>query len=790
MDNIIQTPIIDEIEQSFLDYSLSVITDRAIPAAEDGFKPVQRRILWGMMEGGYKSDKPTVKCARPVGDVMGNYHPHGDSSIYGSLINMSQPWAMRYPLIDFQGNNGSRDGDGPAAMRYTECRLSKLAEATLENIKNDAVDWVDNFDETLKEPVYLPGRFPNLICNGTTGIAVAMACNFAPHNLKEVMDAAIWIEKENPSKISVDDVMQYIHGPDFPTGGLVVNQSELKSAYATGKGRVRIRGEYVIENKSGHDVIVFTSIPYKVSKEKLSEEIDALCEEGKLTGITEIRDETNKRGVRFVVECAKGISGDVVAKRLYALTDLETVFSINQVALVNKKPQQLSLIQMLNVYVKHQEEVFTRKTTHELNDVKHRIEILEGLLKACEDIDNVVALIRKSENKADARANLIKKYSLTTAQADAILDMKLSRLAHMEKIALENELVERKERALYLQKILDNPDFGRQELAKELETFRDKFKDSRRTVLTQVNTDPEEKEIEGIQPEECVVCVSESGNVKRIPSASFRAQKRNGKGVKTQDDINIMTLRTNTIDALLVFSSYGKVYRLPVMDIPIGNNTARGVNIATLVPMEQGEKFVTVASVDHGDKTSYVWFLTAKGLIKKTAITEYLNLKRKVGIIATNVREGDKIVKVFITDNHPLLIVTKNGKAIRFGGEEVAPSSRTSAGVKAMSLVEGDECATMIPLTKSQVMIFARNGGAKRLEAADFVSQHRGGKGVICAKDEEIVDVLGVEKDNNVLITGSAQAICIAVEDVPMGSKLNTMVRVIKGSDIVTTARV
>lgn len=790
MDNIIQTPIIEEIEQSFLDYSLSVITDRAIPAAEDGLKPVQRRILWGMLEGGYKSDKPTVKCARPVGDVMGNYHPHGDSSIYGALVNMSQPWTMRYPLIDFQGNNGSRDGDPPAAYRYTECRLSKIAEATLENIKNDAVDWMDNFDETAKEPVYLPGKFPNLLCNGTTGIAVAMACNFAPHNLKEVMDAAIWMEKDNPQTISVDDIMHYIHGPDFPTGGVIVNQSELKSAYATGKGRVRIRGEYTVESKSGHDVIIFTSIPYKVSKEKLSEEIDALCEEGKLTGISEIRDETNKHGVRFVVECNKGISGDVVAKQLYAQTDLETVFSINQVSLVDKKPQQMNLLQLLRVYIQHQEDVFNRKTQHELDDVNHRIEILEGLIKACEDIDNVVALIRKSENKADARANLIKQYKLSTAQADAILDMKLSRLAHMEKIALENELIERKDRALYLSKIMNDSEFARQELAKELEAFRDKFADSRRTTITQVNTDPEEKEIEGIQPEECVVCVTENGNVKRIPSTSYRAQRRNGKGVKTQDDINIMTLRTNTIDALLVFSSYGKVYRLPVMDIPVGNNTARGVNVATLVPMENGEKFVTVASVDHGDKTSYVWFLTQKGLIKKTPITEYLNLKRKVGIIATTIREGDKLVKVFITDNHPLLIVTKKGKAIRFSGEEVAPSSRVSGGVKAMALAEDDLCATMIPLTKSQVMIFARNGGAKRLEATDFVSQHRGGKGVICAKDEEIVDVLGVEKDSNVLITGSSQAICIAVDDVPMGSKASTMVRVIKGSDIVTTARV
>jgi len=790
MENIIQTPIIEEVEQSFLDYSMSVITDRAIPAAEDGLKPVQRRILWGMLEGGFKSDKPTVKCARPVGDVMGKYHPHGDSSIYGALVTMSQPWTMRYPLIDFQGNNGSRDGDNPAAYRYTECRLSKVSEATLEHIKDDAVDWVDNFDETEKEPVYLPGKFPNLMCNGTTGIAVAMACNFAPHNLKEIMDAAIWVEENGKENVIADDLMQFVKGPDFPTGGIIVNQKELKSVYSTGKGRVRLRGEYTIENKNGYETIVFTSIPYKVSKEQLSSEIDALCEEGKLTGISEIRDETNKKGVRFVIECNKGISGDVIAKKLYSLTDLETVFSVNNVALVNHKPQQLTLYQMIKVYLDHQRDVFIRMTQHEYNELQIKIEVLNGLIRANEDIDNVIQLIKKSKDKTDARNKLIEKYQLSARQADAILDMKLSRLSQMETMDLLNDRAEKEKRCLYLNEILTNDSFASAQLVLSLKAFRDKFADERRTKIIQVNEDPEEKEIEGIQPEDCVVCVTENGNVKRVPSASFRAQRRNGKGVRTQDDISVMTLRTNTIDALLIFSSYGKVYRLPVIDIPVGNNVARGVNVATLVPMEQGEKFVTVASVDHGDKTSFVWFLTANGLIKKTPISEYLNIKRKTGIVATTLRENDHLVKVFITDNHPILIVTKEGKAIKIDGTEVAPSSRISSGVKGIGLNETDKCVTMIPLTKSQVIIFTKTGGAKRMDATEFVMQHRGGKGIICLKNEEIVDILGVEEDSNVLITGSAQAICIAVNDIPKASRTAGIVKVIKNSDIVSTARV
>ena len=432
MGDIIQTPIIGEVEQSFLDYSLSVITDRAIPSAEDGLKPVARRILWDMFDKGYLNNKKFVKCAQPVGDTMGRFHPHGDSSIYGALVWLSQPWNMRYPLITFHGNNGSRDGDPAAAYRYTECKLSKMGEEMLADIKKDTVDWQLAYTDAEDEPVYLPGRIPNLIVNGTSGIAVAMACSFAPHNLNEVMDAAVHVAS-NPD-CDIKEILNYISGPDFPTGGTIINKDELPAAYLTGKGRARIRGEYIIESDKRGDSIVFTSIPYKVSKEDLVKEIDKLCEEGKLENITTIRDESNKDGVRFVIEVAKGASTEPIIAKLFKLTRLEDTYSFNQVALVDKKPRLLNIKQLLEIYIDHQKDVLLRKTKFEADKVAARIHILEGLLKALEDIDNVIALIRSSESAAVAKVALMNKYNLSEVQAKAILDMKLAKLAKLERL--------------------------------------------------------------------------------------------------------------------------------------------------------------------------------------------------------------------------------------------------------------------------------------------------------------------------------------------------------------------
>ena len=788
-DNIVLTPVVGEVEQSFLDYSLSVITDRAIPAVEDGLKPVMRRILWEMQEDGLASNKQYVKCATPVGNTMAKYHPHGDSSIYGALVHASQPWTMRYPLIDFHGNNGSRDGDGPAAHRYTECRLSQIAESTLEHIKKNTVDWIPNYSETGEEPVYLPGRFPNLLCNGTTGIAVAMACSFAPHNLNEVMEAA---QKVLTGDYTEDELLECIKGPDFPTGGIIVNQKELRDAYRTGKGRVRIRGEYHVESKSGRDTLVFDSIPYKISKENLILEIDTLCEEKKIEGITEIRDESNKKGVRFVIELAKGINGDVIANKLYRLTELETTYSINQVALVDKTPRLLSFKTLIEKYVEHQEDVFLRRLNYELEKLKDRIHILHGLAKSVEDIDNVIQLIKSAENSTDAGVKLRAKYGFTEVQAKAILDMKLSKLAHTEKIAIENELEEKQKKADALIVLIENRAARCVALSGEFTEFAKKFGDARRTTVTNIEMTAEEKEVAEIVPENCVVVITEAGNIKRIPATSYRTQKRNGKGIKNQDEVIQNVIKTNTIDNLMVFSSFGKVYRLAVNDVPVGTNATRGTSIETLVAMDVGEKFVTLASVDRtAPNGQYVWFITKNGVIKKTGLSEYAGMKRKTGVIATTLREGDSLVKVFVAPDSQLIVFTKNGMGLRFDGKNVSASSRTSIGVKAINMNEGDSVADVVYLSgEKDIMIFAQNGIAKRVPLSEFVLQNRAGKGLICHKPGDVVAACPVNDDHMMLVVGDVTSICISASDVTEGSRATQGVMVIKGSNILGVARI
>lgn len=788
-NNIIQTPVVEEVEQSFLDYSLSVITDRAIPAVEDGLKPVMRRILWEMLEDGMTSNKQYVKCATPVGNTMAKYHPHGDSSIYGALVHASQPWTMRYPLIDFHGNNGSRDGDGPAAYRYTECRLSSIAEATLADMKKDTVDWTPNYSDTGVEPVYLTGRFPNLLCNGTTGIAVAMACSFAPHNLKEVMKAAQMVLLGNYTE---DELLDCISGPDFPTGGIIINKNELRDAYKTGKGRVRIRGEYHIESKNGKDTIVFDTIPYKISKEDLIVEIDTLCEEKKIEGITEIRDESNKKGIRFVIELAKGINGDVIANKLYRLTDLETTYSINQVALVNKTPQLLSFKELIEKYVEHQESVYLRRCIFDLNKLNARIHILHGLATAVEDIDNVIKIIKQSDDAHSAFVSLKEKYNFTDAQAEAILDMKLSKLAHTEKISIENELTEKEKKAGVLKIIINDKSARALALAKELLEFTDKFGDDRKTKITQIDITPEEKEVAEIIPENCVVVITEAGNIKRIPSASYKAQKRNGKGIKNQDEVINQVIKTNSVDNLMVFSSFGKVYRLAVNDIPIGTNVSRGVSIETLVSMENNEKFITLASVDRSPvENQFVWFITKNGVIKKTRLSEYAGMKRKTGVIATTLREGDELVKVFIAPDSQIIIFTRNGMSLRFDGKNVNASSRVAIGVKAINLNDNDYVADIVYLSNEKdIMIFMENGTAKRVPISEFVLQNRAGKGIICHKGGNIVAACPVNDDSMILIVGNLTSICISASDVAECSRISQGVMVIKENSIIGVARI
>ena len=792
MGDILKTPIIEEVEQSFLDYSLSVITDRAIPSAEDGLKPVQRRILWDMFDKGYRNDKKFVKCAQPVGDTMGRFHPHGDSSIYGALVWLSQKWNMRYPLIDFHGNNGSRDGDSPAAYRYTECKLSKAGEEMLADIKKNAVDWQLAYTDEEEEPTYLPGNIPNLLVNGTMGIAVAMACSFAPHNMNEIMDGAVKL-LENP-EATVNDLMEVITGPDFPTGGLLINKDELATAYKTGKGRARVRGEYVIESDKGKDSIVFTSIPYKVSKEDLIVEIDKLCESGKIDGIASIRDESSKGEVRLVIEMAKGVSTGPALAKLFKMTRLEDTYSFNQVALVNKTPRLLNLKQLLQVYIDHQKDVLLRVTNYDLEKIKARIHILEGLLIALEDIDNVIALIKASESAAAAKTALMAKYKLSEIQAKAILDMKLSKLAKLEKIEIEDEKKELMAKSEELNQILKNPV---PKLTEIFTALKKKYGDARRTTITQAEPETkEEKEIEFVEPEKCVVVLTESGCIKRIPATSFRTQKRNGKGVKTQDDITTMVLRTNTIDSLMVFTDQGRMYRLLVNDIPVGTNVSQGQSVKSLIAMETDENPAVIYSIYRDTDAKYVFFTTKNGTVKKTALEEYVNTKKKTGIAAINLREGDSLASVCLVKNEDMVLLTKNGMGIRFSSTDVGATSRATIGIKGMNFKADDEIVVAMPVRHKEddLAIFSSVGTGKKFPVSELPTQNRGGKGLICHKVSaaagNIAAAALVSDGDSLLLCGDKTSICVQATEIPALGRAAVGNQMLKGNTLLSASKV
>ena len=791
MGEILNTPIINEVEQSFIDYSMSVITDRAIPSAEDGLKPVARRILWDMFVKGYMNNKKHVKCAQPVGDTMGRFHPHGDSSIYGALVYLSQPWNMRYPLISFHGNNGSRDGHEPAAYRYTECKLSKAGEDMLADIKKNTCDWQPAYTEEEDEPIYLPGSFPNLIVNGTTGIAVAMACSFAPHNINEVMDAITYLT-EHP-EAEVKNLLQFITGPDFPTGGTIINKDELATAYLTGKGRARIRAEYKVETKGGKDSIVYTSIPYKVSKLDLITEIDKLCEEKKLEGITEIYDDSPKGGVRLVVELAKGVSAEPIIAKLFKMTRLEDTYSFNQVALVDKKPQLLNLKQLLQIYIDHQKDVLLRKTKFEADKVAAKIHILEGLLTALEDIDNIIALIKKSESAAAAKVALMGKYDFTEPQAKAILDMKLSKLAKLEKVEIEKEKAELENELTRLNTILANPI---PEMLKIFNSIKKNYGDERRTMITQVATTKEEKEIEFVEPEKCVVIMTEGGLIKRVPSASFRTQKRNGKGVKTQDDIVNAVIRTDTIDSLMIFSNKGKMYRLLVNDVPVGTNTTKGQSIKSLVAMDTDEEPTVIYSIYRDTDAKYVLFVTKNGLVKKTTLDEYVKTKKKTGIAAITIKDGDELAAVALVKDEPLVLVTSSGMSIKFDSKEVAATSRTTSGVKGITLGKDDYIVAALPVRHAtdDLAVFTASGLCKRFSLDELPTQKRAGKGLMCYKPTDstgnVVSAVLVDDTDNILVLGNNSSICVSATEIPKLSRASTGNQVIKNSKINSVSKV
>ena len=784
MEDIIKFDLKEEIEQSFLDYSLSVITDRAIPAVEDGLKPVQRRILWTMLEDGFTSNKQFVKCASPVGDTMSKYHPHGDSSIYGSLVMMSQPWNMRYPLITFHGNNGSRDGDSPAAPRYTECKLSKIAEATLEGVKEQVVDFLPNYSETMEEPKYLPGKFPNLLCNGTSGIAVAVACNFAPHNLTEVLDAIIYrIQNE---KCQVEDLLKFIQGPDFPTGAEIINKEELPAIYKTGKGRARIRAEYKIEK----NLIIFTSIPFKVSKENLAVDINKLCEEGKIEGITEIRDESTKDGVRFVVETSKAAAIPAIVNKLFALTNLETTFSCNQVALVDKAPKLLNLKEIIDLYIKHQLQVLTKKVENDLQKTSGKLHIAEGVLKALEDIDKIIQEIKKSENAADAKKNLIRIWSFSELQAQAILDMKISKLAHIEKISVENTIKEYKISIDNFNRILSNLQVKKEVLIKSLQDFKNSFGDKRLTKIIQAAPAKDKKEAEMIEPEEVVVVITENNTIKRIPTKSFTPQRRNTKGVKTQDSLTKDIIKTNTVDKLVVFSSLGRMHSLLIDKIPEGTNTSKGVSLNNLIALEPNEKVLQVSSLYNETSAKFIVFITKNGTIKKTNIEEYKDFTKSV-VSSIKLRDKDEVSYITFLLDEELLILTKKGRIIRFSSLEVKETGKNTIGVKAIDLIDGDEVITAKPIKHKtdSLAVFFEDGSGKKISLDEIISQKRGGKGSACTGGN-IADASLIDKSDSLLIVGKQRCLCVSSEEITLKTLKSSPVQIIKNDRILSMSKI
>ena len=773
----------NELGTNFIEYAVAVNTDRALPDAKSGLKPVARRILWGAYSTGRTSNKPHVKAAGVVGDVMGRLHPHGDSSIYGALVRLSQNWVMRYPLVDWHGNNGNIAGDGAAAMRYTEVRLNKLSEeGMLKGIKKNNVDFIPNYSEEEEEPITLPAIFPNLICNPNTGIGVAMACNWLPHNLNEVADAIFtFMDGEEPM----------LPGPDFPTGGVIINKKDIPTIMKTGHGSIKVRGQYKIEKNN----IVFYEIPYGTKTEDLLAEIGKACDEKIIEGISDIRDESNKKGLRLVIECQKGASIETIIRKLFAKTKLQDSISYNQVALIDKTPTELNLKDCIEIYVKHNIDCIIREAEYDMKKALDRLEIVNGLLKALEDIDNVIALIKKSESAAAAKETLMEKYSLSERQAKAILDMKLAKLAKLEKVELENEKTELLKTIEHLDALINTEALQKTELRNRLSEIVKKFGDKRRTELTQIDIKPEEKEIAEVVPEDCVVILTQSGDIKRVPSKSFRVQRKNGKGVKTEDDAILSTISTNTVDVLMAFTNKGKMYRLLVDNIPVGTNASKGVRIGTLINMEPGEKVIAATSLHRNTNAEYVLFITKQGLVKKTALEEYTKVKRSTGIAAIKIKDGDSIANVTFVKDEDLILITNKGMAIHIASKDISPIGRVTAGVKGIKLADGDEVISGLPIKHKTDMlgIFVENGLGKKVPLNELSIQGRGGKGMIvykpCSSTGEVVGAALLSDEDSVLLVGKPNSICISATDVPEMGRSSMGNAMVKNSKIISVVK-
>ena len=803
-DKIHEVDLQKTMEKSYIDYAMSVIASRALPDVRDGLKPVQRRVLYSMIELNNGPDKPHRKCARIVGDTMGKYHPHGDSSIYGALVNMAQDWSTRYPLVDGHGNFGSVDGDGAAAMRYTEARLSKISMEMLADINKDTVDFQPNFDETEREPVVLPARYPNLLVNGTSGIAVGMATNIPPHNLREVIGAVVKIIDniiEEDRDTTIEELLEIVKGPDFPTGATILGTRGIEEAYRTGRGKIRVRAVTNIETlPNGKSRIVVTELPYLVNKARLIEKIAELVREKKIDGITDLNDHSSREGMRICIDLRKDANANVVLNQLYKHTQLQDTFGVIMLCLVavngSLQPKVLTLPEMLKYYLAHQEDVVTRRTKYDLNKAQERAHILEGLLKALDNIDEVIRIIRSSRSVQVAKQELMDRFELTDVQAQAIVDMRLRALTGLEREKLEAEYAELMEKIRKLKAILADRNTLLRVIREEILAISEKYGDDRRTAI---GFDAYDISMEDMIPREnTVITMTKLGYIKRMTVDNFRSQNRGGRGIKgmqTLDDDYIEELMmTTTHHYVMFFTNTGRVYRLKAYEIPEAGRTARGTAIINLLQLMPGERITAVIPISKFEEGHYLMMATRKGLVKKTPIQDYANV-RKIGLAAISLRDDDELIEVKATDDKKdIILVTKYGQCIRFKENDVRSTGRVSMGVRGINLLDGDEVVAMQLNTQGYyLLVVSENGMGKRTSISEFTCQNRGGKGVKCYKITEktgnVIGAKAVNEENEIMmITTEGIIIRLQCSDISILGRITSGVKLINLSEGVTVA--
>ena len=801
-DKIQEVDLQKKMEESYIEYAMSVIASRALPDVRDGLKPVQRRILYSMIELNNGPDKPHRKCARIVGDTMGKYHPHGDSSIYGALVNMAQDWSTRYPLVDGHGNFGSVDGDGAAAMRYTEARLSKISMEMLADINKNTIDFAPNFDGTEKEPTVLPSRYPNLLVNGTSGIAVGMATNIPPHNLREIINAVVKIidnQIEEQRETTIDELLSIVKGPDFPTGATILGTRGIEEAYRTGRGKIRVRAVTDIETlPNGKSQIIVTELPYMVNKARLIEKIAELVRDKKIDGITDISDHSNREGMRICITLRRDANANVILNRLYKHTQMQDTFGVIMLALVGNTPKVMSLLEMLQYYLAHQEEVVTRRTQYDLNKAEARAHIVSGLLKALDVIDQIIKIIRSSKTRQEAKETLMETFGFSEVQAQEIVNMRLYQLTGMERERLEKEFQELEIKIRELKAILSDRNLLLRVIRQEILAIADKYGDDRRTAIGYDEFDISMEDL--IPKENTVIAMTKLGYIKRMTVDNFRSQNRGGKGIKgmstIDDDYIEELLMTTTHHYLMFFTSAGRVYRIKAYEIPEASRTARGTAIINLLQLQPEEKITAVIPINEFKKGNYLFMATKNGLVKKTPIEDYENV-RKTGLAAIALREDDELIEVKFTDNKKdIILVTKFGQCIRFNETDVRSTGRVSMGVRGINLQEEDEVIGMqLTCQGDYLLIVSENGLGKRTSISEFTRQNRGGKGVKCYKITEktgnVIGVKAVNSENEIMmITTEGIIIRLECEGISILGRITSGVKLMDLKDDITVASI